>query len=241
MRRAVLWFLPALALAAAGGAESGTPLLALQAGDDTVLYGEPVVLILRNDGTGRLEGRPTLVVRDEAGAVLFAPPEFNGETLRLGAGDRAFARWDGTGPGGEPASWGNYSARATLAGQSAEASFVILRPPARAVNVTTGSREYAVGANVDVHVNNNGDLWVNGTISFTVVLQCNETGCPQSPVAEFDAGGRILLAPGGHYDTFWDGKTRSGSPAGPGTYRIQALANDEARGPVPAENWFRLT
>jgi hypothetical protein len=223
----------AVALVATAGCAGlgGAPALTMTVDEDTAEWGEAVQVTLRNVGEG-----------DQPAPVDLRVVSTNGTTVRtfedvtggrgIAPGGQVTVAWNGLNDEDRPVLWGNYSVQA-MNGQH-RGTVEILPPDNYAITVDPEPRETEAGSPMTFVVENNGTVWLNGTLD--VLAGKDET-------VLYNTSASVRLAPGEAYEFHWRGKDPDGEDPEPDKYLVGArLELDREDGPTPfAQDVFTLT
>lgn len=207
----------------------GLPQLEGTVDQRTAEWGQAVQFTITNVGESRYPAPVTVDVVARNGTVVFT---YEDVTAGRGipANGQVSVSWNGLNHAGRPVLWGNYTMRV----EGGEASGVVefLRPPNYALEVDPVPREAPAGEPITFQVENNGTVWLNGSLTVAAGRQGNIFYNNTVPVE---------LAPGDHYNLTWNGHKPNGDPPEAKRYLVAARM-ELGEGPTPfAQDFFTVT
>lgn len=199
--------------------------------DRTVEWGEAAQFTIRNVGEGKAPAPITVKAVSANGTVVRT-----WEDVTAGRGippnGQVSLHWNGLNEEGRPVLWGNYTFQ--VEDSQAQGIVQLLRPPNFALDVDPDPRETETGDSVTFTVSNDGNVWLNGSLTVAAGRQDN--------ILYNNTVDHVELPPGGHYNMTWNGQNPDGEDPEPQRYLVAARMELDNDGPTPfSQDWFELT
>lgn len=219
--------------------QAGLPALEMTVNQGEAKWGQAVAVTIENVGSEHHPAPVGVEVVALNGSVVRTYEDVTADR-GISPNGQVTVTWNGLDDEGRPVLWGNYTIRTTT--NEVRGVVEILRPDNYAITVDPEPRETQAGSEMSFIVENNGTVWLNG--SLTVAAGKDET-------VLYNNTAPVELAPGDSYTFHWRGQDPDGQRPEPGKYLVGARleldessrpAGGDEEGPTPfAQDVFTLT